>query len=203
MPVMPVVIETTARGEKIYDLPSRLMKDRIVFLYEDVNHLTASIIVQQFLFLESQDTEKPINFYINSPGGSVTDGLAIYDTMRFLKSPIHTWCIGQAASMGAVLLAAGTKRYALPNSRIMIHQPLGGTQGQATDIEIQAEEIKKIRNLLENILAEYTGKKLEEIHLDCERDHFFTSEEAKKYGIIDYVVAKSSDMEKLKELKKK
>ena len=200
---MPVVIESTARGEKIYDLPSRLMKDRIIVLYEDVNELTASIIMMQLLFLESQDSEKPINFYINSPGGSVSDGLAIYDTMRFLKSPVHTWCIGQACSMGAVLLAAGAKRFALPNARIMIHQPSGGARGQETEILIQAEEIKKTRTVLEKMLAEHTGKSVETIHADCERDNFMTSEEARKYGLIDYVVSSSNDMEKLKEIKRK
>lgn len=196
MPVMmPVIIEQSGRGERVYDLPSRLMKDRIVTLFGEVDELSASVLIMQFLWLESQDAEKPILFYINSPGGSVSDGLAIYDTMKFLKSPVHTFCMGMAASMGAFLLGAGEKghRYALPNSRIMIHQPMGGARGQSTDIQIQAEEIKKIRQNLEEIMAGYTGKTLDVVHKDCERDYYMTAEEAKKYGIVDKVITSRKD----------
>jgi len=196
MPVMmPVVIEQSGRGERVYDLPSRLMKDRIVTLFGEVDELSASVLIMQFLFLESQDADKPILFYINSPGGSVSDGLAIYDTMKFMKSPVHTFCMGIAASMGAFLLGAGEKghRYALPNARIMIHQPMGGTHGQSTDIQIQAEEIKKIRQTLEKIMSGYTGKSIETIHIDCERDFHMTSDESKKYGIIDKVITSRKD----------
>jgi len=197
MPVMmPVVIEQSGRGERVYDLPSRLMKDRIVTLFGEVDELSASVLIMQFLFLESQDSEKPILFYINSPGGSVSDGLAIYDTMKFMKSPVHTFCMGMAASMGAFLLGAGEKghRYALPNARIMIHQPMGGARGQSTDIQIQAEEIKKIRHTLEEIMSGYTGKSLEVINKDCERDYYMTADEAKKYGVIDKVISSRKDV---------
>ncbi len=196
MPVMmPVVIEQSGRGERVYDLPSRLMKDRIVTLFSEVDELSASVLIMQLLFLESQDKEKPIIMYINSPGGSVFDGLAIYDTMKFLECPVYTVCMGQAASMGAFLLGAGAKghRYALKNSRVMIHQPSGGTGGQSTDIQIQAKEIEKVRNNLESIMAEYTGKTLKQIHEDCERDNFMSPEEAKKYGIIDKVIVSRKD----------
>jgi len=192
---MPTVIETTGRGERVYDLPSRLMKDRVITLFSEVETLSASVIIMQLLFLESQDADKPINFYINSPGGSVSDGLAIYDTMKFIKAPVHTYCMGMAASMGAFLLGAGEKghRYATKHSRIMIHQPSGGSRGQSTDIQIQAEEIKKIREILEKVMAEYTNKKLDIIHKDCERDFYMTADEAKTYGIIDKVVDTRKD----------
>ena len=192
---MPTVTEVSGRGERVYDLPSRLMKDRVITLFSEVETLSASVIIMQLLFLESQDAEKPINFYINSPGGSVSDGLAIYDTMKFIKSPVHTYCMGMAASMGAFLLGAGEPghRYATENARIMIHQPSGGAGGQSTDIQIQAQEIEKIRGRLEAIMAKYTGKKLKEIHDDCERDYHMTSDEAMKYGIIDKVVGKRAE----------
>ncbi len=196
MSLMPMVIEASSRGERAYDLPSRLMKDRIIILYEDVNPHTANIIIMQMLFLEGQDSDKPIHFYINSPGGSVTAGLAIYDTMKFVKAPIHTYCLGQAASMGAVLLCSGKKgqRYALPHSRIMIHQPSGGAEGQSTDIQIQAKEILRCRETLERIMAEHTGQKYEVISKDCERDNFMSPEEAKKYGLIDNIVSSKFDV---------
>jgi len=196
MPVMmPVVIEQSGRGERVYDLPSRLMKDRIVTLFSEVDELSASVLIMQLLFLESQDAEKPILLYINSPGGVISDGLAIYDTIKFLKSPVHTFCMGMAASMGAFLLGAGEKghRYALPNSTIMIHQPSGGARGQSTDIQIQAKEIERYRNSLETIMAGYTGQKIEKIHEDSERDNFMTADEAKKYGIIDKVINSRKD----------
>lgn len=193
---MPTIIETSGRGERVYDLPSRLMKDRVVTLFSEVETLSASVLIMQLLWLESQEPEKPIHFYINSPGGSVSDGLAIYDTMKFIKSPVYTYCMGMAASMGAFLLGAGAKghRYALPHSRIMIHQPSGGFRGQSTDIQIQADEIKKVRQTLESIMAEYTGKKLEQVNKDCERDYYMTAEEAQKYGVIDKVVTARKDL---------
>ncbi|MCL1935976.1 MAG: ATP-dependent Clp endopeptidase proteolytic subunit ClpP [Defluviitaleaceae bacterium] len=194
MPLVPYVIEQTSRGERSYDIYSRLLKDRIIFLSEEVNDHTSSIIVAQLLFLDAEDPEKDINFYINSPGGSITAGLAIYDTMQHIKADVSTICVGLAASMGAFLLAGGTKgkRFALPNSEIMIHQPLGGARGQATDIKIQAERIIKAKNDLNRILAENTGQPLEKIAQDTERDNFMTSNEAMEYGLIDSVVEKRS-----------
>ncbi len=192
MSLIPYVVEQTSRGERSYDIFSRLLSDRIVMLSEEVNDASASVIVAQLLFLEAQDPDKDIQFYINSPGGSVTSGLAIYDTMQYIKPDVSTICIGMAASMGAFLLSSGAKgkRIALPNSEIMIHQPSGGSQGQATDIQIQAEHILKIKKKLNEILAGNTGKSLEEIERDCERDHFMSAEEAKEYGLIDKVIYK-------------
>ena len=190
MSLIPYVVEQTSRGERSYDIFSRLLNDRIIFLYEEVNDVTASLIVAQLLYLEAQDPDKDIQFYINSPGGSVTAGMAIYDTMKYIKCDVSTICIGMAASMGAFLLSSGTKgkRIALPNAEIMIHQPLGGAQGQATDIEIQARRILDMKKRLNTILAENTGKDLETVTRDCERDHFLTAEEAKEYGLIDKVI---------------
>ncbi len=192
MSFIPYVVEQTSRGERSYDIFSRLLNDRIVMLSEEVNDTTASLVVAQLLFLEAQDPDKDIQFYINSPGGSVSAGLAIYDTMQYIKPDVSTICIGMAASMGAFLLSSGAKgkRIALPNSEIMIHQPSGGSRGQATDIQIQAEQILKIKKRLNEILAANTGKSLKEIERDCERDHFMTAEEAKEYGIIDQVIIK-------------
>jgi len=186
-----MVVEQTARGERGYDIYSRLLKDRIVFLGTPVDDYVANLIIAQLLFLQSEDEEKDIFFYINSPGGSVSAGLGIYDTMQYVKCPISTICIGQAASMGAVLLAAGTKgkRKALPNARIMIHQPSGGAQGQSTDIQIQAKEMQRIREILNGILATHTGKSAEDIDRETERDKFMSAEEAKVYGIVDDVLA--------------
>jgi len=191
MPLVPMILETTGRTERAYDIYSRLLKDRIIFLGTAINDEIANLIVAQLLFLQSDDPNKDINLYINSPGGSVTAGLAIYDTMQFLKCDINTYCIGQAASMGAVLLAAGTKgkRYVLPNSRVMIHQPWGGAQGTASDISIQAREILKIRDTLLNILSTATGKSVEEIGKDSDRDFFMSAEEAKEYGLVDKVIS--------------
>ena len=188
--LVPIVVEQTGRGERAYDIYSRLLKDRIVFLGTEVNDDVANLVTAQFLFLESEDPEKEISFYINSPGGSVTAGLAIYDTMQFIKPPVSTLCMGQAASMGAVLLTAGHKgrRYALPHSRIMIHQPLGGAQGQATDIDIQAREILRIREELNNIIVRHTGQQLKKIEKDTDRDMFLTPELAVEYGLIDEVI---------------
>lgn len=188
--LIPIVIEQSSRGERAYDIYSRLLKDRIVFIGEQVHDGMANTIIAQLLFLESEDPEKDINLYINSPGGSVTAGLAIYDTMQYIRPAVTTICMGQATSMGALLLAAGAKgkRYALPHSRIMIHQPLGGAQGQATDIDIQAREILKIRELLNNILVRHTGQPLEKIRRDTERDFFMDAEDAVKYGIVDKVI---------------
>lgn len=190
MTLVPMVVEQTNRGERSYDIYSRLLKDRIIFLGEAVDEHTASLIVAQLLFLEAEDTEKDINFYINSPGGSVTAGMAIYDTMRHIKPDVSTICVGMAASMGAFLLSAGAKgkRFALPNSEIMIHQPLGGTKGQAEDIRIHAEWIIKTREKLNMILSENTGKTLEQIAKDTDRDNFMSADEAAKYGIIDKVM---------------
>ncbi len=190
MSLVPYVIETTSRGERSYDIYSRLLKDRIIFLSEEVNDVTASLVVAQMLFLESEDPSKDINFYINSPGGSVSAGLAIYDTMQFVKCDVSTTCIGMAASMGAFLLAGGAKgkRYALPNADIMIHQPSGGAQGQASDIKIVADKILQTRQKLNEILAANTGQPLEKIALDTERDNYMTAEEAKAYGLIDEVI---------------
>ena len=190
--LVPMVVEQTGRGERSYDIFSRLLNDRIIFLSDEVNDTTASLVVAQMLFLESQDPDKDIAFYINSPGGSVTAGMAIYDTMNFIKCDVSTICIGMAASMGAFLLSAGTKgkRYALPNSEIMIHQPLGGARGQATDIKIQADLILRTRDRLNKILAENTGKSIEEIARDTERDNYMTAEEALNYGLIDKIFVK-------------
>lgn len=190
MSLVPYVIEQTSRGERSYDIYSRLLKDRIIFLGEEVNDVSANLIVAQLLFLESEDPNKDIHLYINSPGGSVTAGWAIYDTMQYIKCDVSTTCIGMAASMGAFLLAGGKKgkRFALPNSEIMIHQPSGGTQGQASDIKIQAENILKTREKLNRYLAANTGRSLEEIERDTERDHWLSADEAKEYGLIDEVV---------------
>jgi len=192
MSLVPYVVEQTSRGERSYDIFSRLLNDRIVMLSEEVNDTTASLIVAQLLYLEAQDPDKDIQFYINSPGGSVTSGLAIYDTMQYIKPDVSTICIGMAASMGAFLLSSGAKgkRIALPNAEIMIHQPSGGSQGQCTDIQIQAEQILKIKQKLNAILAENTGKDVAVIERDCERDHFMTAEEAREYGLIDKVIYK-------------
>jgi ATP-dependent Clp protease protease subunit len=197
-----MVIEQTARGERAYDIYSRLLKDRIIFLGTSMNDEIANLIIAQLLFLESEEPDKDINFYINSPGGLVTAGLAVYDTMQYIKPDITTVCIGQAASMGAVLLAAGSKgkRYSLPNSRILIHQPMGGFQGQASDIEIQAKEILRMKDRLNQILVEHTGREFESIQKDTDRDFFMSGAEAKKYGIIDHVIANRDDLDHLEEL---
>jgi ATP-dependent Clp protease protease subunit len=194
-----MVIEQSSRGERAYDIYSRLLKDRIIFLGTAMNDEVANLLIAQLLFLESEDPDKDINFYINSPGGLVTAGMAVYDTMQYIKPDITTVCIGQAASMGAVLLTAGTtgKRYSLPNSRILIHQPMGGFQGQASDIEIQAREILRMKDTLNRILVRHTGKKLEQIQGDTDRDFFMTGEEAKDYGIIDHVITNRDDLDKL------
>ena len=190
MSLVPTVIEDTSRGERAYDIYSRLLKERIVFLSEEVNDVTASLVVAQLLFLESEDPNKDIHFYINSPGGSVTAGMAIYDTMQYVKCDVSTTCIGMAASMGAFLLAGGAKgkRYALPNAEIMIHQPSGGAQGQASDIKINADHILKIRDNLNRLLSQNTGKPLETIEADTERDNWLSANEAKEYGLIDAVI---------------
>lgn len=190
MSLIPMVVEQTGRGERAYDIYSRLLKDRIIFLGGPIDDHLADLVIAQLLFLEAEDPEKDIHLYINSPGGVVTAGMAIYDTIQYLKSPVSTICIGQAASMGAVLLAAGEKgkRLSLPNSRIMIHQPLGGFQGQATDINIHAQEILRMRENLNSILAKHTGQKLDKIAADTERDFFMGSDAAKKYGIVDDIV---------------
>ena len=202
MPLIPMVIEQSSRGERAYDIYSRLLKDRIIFLGTAMNDEIANLIIAQLLFLESEDPDKDINFYVNSPGGLVTAGLAVYDTMQYIKPDITTVCIGQAASMGAVLLAAGTKgkRYSLPNSRILIHQPMGGFQGQASDIEIQAKEILRMKDRLNQILVEHTGKKMEDIQKDTDRDFFMSGAEAKNYGIVDHVIANRDDLDHLEEL---
>ena len=189
---VPMVIETSGRGERAYDIYSRLLKERVIFLVGEVNDYTANSVVAQLLFLESENPEKDISFYINSPGGSVSAGMAIYDTMNFIKPDVSTLCTGMAASMGAFLLSAGTKgkRFSLPNSKVMIHQPLGGTQGQATEIEIHAREILKTREQLNKILAERTGQPLEKIERDTERDYYLSAEESKEYGLIDQVISK-------------
>ena len=190
--MVPIVIETSGRGERAYDIYSRLLRERVIFLVGPVNDQTANLVVAQMLFLESENPDKDISLYINSPGGSVTAGMSVFDTMQFIKPDISTLCMGMAASMGAFLMAAGAKgkRFALPNSRIMIHQPSGGAQGQASDIEIHAREILKTREQLNRILAERTGQPLEKIRSDSERDFFMDSEEAKTYGLIDQVLAK-------------
>jgi ATP-dependent Clp protease protease subunit len=188
--LIPIVVEQSSRGERAYDIYSRLLKDRIIIMGEEVLDGMANTVIAQMLFLESEDPDKDINMYVNSPGGSVTAGMAIYDTMQYIKPDVATICMGQATSMAALLLAAGAegKRYALPHSRIMIHQPLGGTQGQATDIDIHAREILKMRDTLNHILFEHTGQPIEKVRKDTERDYFMTSEEAKEYGIVDKVI---------------
>lgn len=204
MPLIPIVIEQSSRGERAYDIYSRLLKDRIIFLGTAMNDEVANLIIAQLLFLESEDPDKDINFYINSPGGIVTAGLAVYDTMQYIKPEIATVCIGQAASMGAVLLTAGTKgkRYSLPNSRILIHQPMGGFQGQASDIEIQAREILRMRETLNSILVHHTGKDLDKIQTDTDRDYFMTGAEAKEYGLIDHVIENRDDLNKIEKTEK-
>ena len=196
MPLIPMVVEQTSKGERAYDIYSRLLKDRIVFLGTPINDEIANLLIAQLLFLESEDPDKDINFYINSPGGSVTAGMAVYDTMQYIKPDIATVCIGQAASMGALLLAAGSakKRYSLPNSRIMIHQPMGGIQGQAADIKIQAEEILRLRTRLNEILAFHTQQDLETIEKDTDRDFFMSGMEAKEYGLVDHVINNRDDL---------
>ncbi len=191
MHLIPIVIEQTGRGERAYDIYSRLLKDRIILLGSPIDDDVANLIIAQLLFLESQDPDKEIHFYINSPGGSVTAGLAIYDTMQYIKAPVCTYCVGQAASMAAVLLAAGEKgkRYALPHARVLIHQPLGGFQGQATEVEIHAREILRIRQVINEILAFHTSQPLKKIEEDTERDFYMDSKEAKEYGIIDQVIS--------------
>jgi ATP-dependent Clp protease protease subunit len=193
-----MVVEQTGRGERAYDIYSRLLKDRIVFIGTPIDDTIANLIIAQILFLQMEDPDKDINIYINSPGGSITAGLAIYDTMQFVKCSVATYCLGQAASMGAVLLAAGSKgkRYALPNSRVMIHQPWGGVQGTAADIHIQATEILKARTALNNILAHHTGQPLERIEKDTDRDYFMSPEEAKNYGVVDEVITFKQDTKK-------
>jgi len=192
MALVPIVIEQTSRGERSFDIYSRLLVDGIVMLSDEVNDVTASLVIAQMLFLEMQDADKDIWFYINSPGGSITSGMAIYDTMNYIKNDINTMCVGMAASMGAFLLSAGTKgkRFALPNSEIMIHQPSGGMQGQATDIKIQADRIIQMKRKLNEILAKNCGKSIEEVEKDTERDYFMTADEALKYGVIDKVLEK-------------
>ncbi len=187
---VPMIIEQTAHGERAYDIYSRLLKDRIVLLGTPVNDSVANLLVAQFLFLQSEDPKKDIEFYINSPGGAVTAGLAIYDTMQMLSCDVKTYCVGQAASMGAFLLAAGTKgkRFALPNARIMIHQPLGGAEGSAQDIHIQATEILRVRQNLNELLAHHTGQSVEKVEKDCDRDYFMSAEEAKAYGVVDAIL---------------
>lgn len=193
--LVPMVVETTNRGERAYDIYSRLLKDRIIILGTPINDAVASSIVAQLLFLDSQDSEKDINLYINSPGGVVSAGMAIYDTMQYVKSDVATTCVGMAASMGAVLLTAGTKgkRHALPHSRVMIHQPLGGVQGQASDIEIEAQEIIRLKRELSRILAEHTGQEIEKIIEDSDRNKWMTSDEAKNYGLIDHVMKRDGE----------
>ena len=199
MPLIPMVIEQSSRGERAYDIYSRLLKDRIIFLGTAMNDEIANLLIAQLLFLESEDPDKDINFYVNSPGGLVTAGMAVYDTMQYIKPDITTVCIGQAASMGAVLLTAGTtgKRYSLPNSRILIHQPMGGFQGQASDIEIQAREILRMKDTLNHILVKHTGQDLPKIQNDTDRDYFMGAEEAKIYGIIDHVITTRDDLDKI------
>jgi ATP-dependent Clp protease protease subunit len=194
--LVPMVIEQSARGERAFDIYSRLLKERVIFLVGEVEDYSANLIVAQLLFLESENPDKDIHLYINSPGGSVTAGMAIYDTMQFIKPDISTLCIGQAASMGAFLLTGGAKgkRFCLPHSRVMIHQPLGGFRGQATDIKIHAEEILKTRDLLNNLLAGHTGQSLEQIEKDTDRDNFMNAEQAKDYGLIDQILTKRTDL---------
>ncbi len=200
MPLIPMVIEQSDRGERAYDIYSRLLKDRIIFLGSPMDDEIANLLIAQLLFLESEDPDKDINFYINSPGGVVTSGLAVYDTMQYIKPDIATVCIGQAASMGALLLSAGTKgkRYSLPHSRILIHQPMGGFQGQASDIAIQAKEILRMKETLNKILVLNTNKDIEQIRADTDRDFFMSGEEAKEYGIIDHVITNRDDLDQIK-----
>ena len=199
MPIIPMVIEQSSRGERAYDIYSRLLKDRIIFLGTAINDEVANLLIAQLLFLESEDPDKDINFYINSPGGLVTAGLAVYDTMQYIKPDVTTVCISQAASMGALLLTAGAagKRYSLPSSRILIHQPMGGFQGQASDIEIQAKEILRMKETLNGILVKHTGKDLEAIRKDTDRDYFMSGSEAKEYGIVDHVITDREDLERI------
>lgn len=201
MPLIPMVVEQSSRGERAYDIYSRLLKDRIIFLGTPMNDEVANLLIAQFLFLESEDSEKEINFYLNSPGGIVTSGLAVYDTMQYIKPDIATVCIGQAASMGALLLASGAKgkRYSLPNSRILIHQPMGGFQGQASDIAIQAKEILRMKENLNQILSLHTGKDINIIQSDTDRDFFMSGKEAKEYGIVDHVIENREDLDHLEE----
>jgi ATP-dependent Clp protease, protease subunit len=203
--LVPIVVEQTSRGERSYDIYSRLLKDRIIFIGSAIEDHMANLIIAQLLFLESDEPEQDIYLYINSPGGQVSSGMAIYDTMQYIKPDVQTICIGQAASMGALLLTAGApnKRFALPHSRIMIHQPSGGFQGQHTDIEIQAKEISKIRGILDGILAKHSGKTVSQVNKDTERDHFMTGEEAKSYGIIDNVISRREEAKSDNKNKKK
>ena len=196
--LVPMVVEQTSRGERAFDIYSRLLKDRIVFIGTPIDDMIANLIIAQLLFLQMEDPDKDISVYINSPGGAVTAGLAIYDTMRFLTCDLNTYCVGQAASMGAVLLCAGTKgkRFALPNARVMIHQPWGGVQGAASDIHIQAKEILKLRDQLNHILSEHTGQSMEKIEKDTDRDYFMSAEEAMAYGLVDSVVANKNQNKK-------
>jgi ATP-dependent Clp protease protease subunit len=199
-----MVIEQSSRGERAYDIYSRLLKDRIIFLGSAMNDEVANLLIAQLLFLESEDPDKDINFYINSPGGQVTAGLAVYDTMQYIKSDITTVCIGQAASMGALLLTAGSpgKRYSLPNARILIHQPMGGFQGQASDVEIQAKEMLRMKESLNQILVRHSGKTMDQIQRDTDRDYFMSALEAKSYGIIDHVIANRDDLDRLEKSEK-
>jgi ATP-dependent Clp protease, protease subunit len=201
MSLIPIVVEQTSRGERAYDIYSRLLKDRIIFLGTAIDDIVANTVIAQLLFLDADDPDKDIYLYINSPGGIVSSGLAIYDTMNYLKSPVSTICLGQAASMGALLLAAGSKgkRFSLPHSRVMIHQPMGGFQGQATDIEIHAKEILKLKDTLNHILAKHTGQPLEKISADTERDFFMSGEDAMQYGLIDEVITKVRSTKAAKE----
>ncbi|NLJ88388.1 MAG: ATP-dependent Clp endopeptidase proteolytic subunit ClpP [Epulopiscium sp.] len=198
MSLVPIVVEQTNRGERSYDIYSRLLKDRIIFLGEEVNNITANLVVAQLLFLEAEDPDKDIHLYINSPGGSITAGMAIYDTMNYIKADVSTICIGMAASMGAFLLSGGAKgkRFAVPNAEVMIHQPLGGTRGQATDIQIHAEHILRIKKRMNEMLSENTGQPLEKIEKDVERDYFMTAEEAKAYGLIDEIITSRKEIDK-------
>jgi len=202
--LVPIVVEKTSRGERSYDIYSRLLKDRIIFIGSAVDDHMANLIIAQLLFLESDEPDQDIYLYINSPGGQVSSGMAIYDTMQYIKPDVQTICIGQAASMGAMLLAAGApkKRFALPHSRIMIHQPSGGFQGQHTDIEIQAKEITRIRAILDSILAKHSGKSVDQVNKDTERDHYLTADEAKTYGLIDNVISNRDEAQKGKNKKK-
>ena len=188
--LVPMVIETSSRGERAYDIYSRLLKERIIFIGTEVDDVVSNLIIAQLLFLQMEDPDKDIDVYVNTPGGSVTSGLAIYDTIQFVKPDVNTYCVGQAASMGALLLAAGTKgkRYALPHARIMIHQPWGGVQGAASDISIQAQEILRLRSRMEQLLAKHTGQTVEKVQKDSDRDYFMSSEEAKQYGVVDHVI---------------
>ncbi|MFO7716101.1 MAG: ATP-dependent Clp endopeptidase proteolytic subunit ClpP [Desulfosarcina sp.] len=202
MTLIPMVIDQTSRGERAYDIYSRLLKDRIIFLGSAINDDVANLLIAQMLFLESEDPDKDINLYINSPGGVVTSGLAVYDTMQYIKPDVTTVCIGQAASMGALLLASGAekKRYALPHARIMIHQPMGGFQGQASDIAIQAKEILRMKDALNDILVRHTGKNVEDVQKDTDRDNFMSGKEAKAYGIVDHVITNRDDLDHLTDM---